>query len=202
MNIPEIITAVGQISGKAYLTEEIQHAVRTALTTAHQLGEFTQDIAEIAVTGFPNDQYRLLIDLPSRFRKFKYIQAYPIEPASTARLIEFVNPPDALSFTKSNYRTDCYYIAGSRVVINLSDLVSSLTFAYWQHPDLTLDDTNTDWIARDCPYLIIYLAVQNLFVQIEKPETANTYNQYVQLYAARLGVEGTYGANIAASVEL
>lgn len=174
----EIIADVYALTKRPDLVAQTDVAVRAATLKAHHSDFYPKDLFETAITWAPTDyvqelDYRTLVP---RWRAFKYLRKSDADGIG-GKFFDLILPEMVLS-EYAVTKEDVVYLAGEVLQIRSSTLDDYMLLGCYLHPDLT--EANYDsWVAKDCPFAIIYDAAASVFKQIGFDEQASMYRQMV-----------------------
>jgi hypothetical protein len=186
MQYSEIVNDIYTLTNRPDLVAETALAIRKATLKMHSLDYFTQDRVSNIITITPAMQASILdnryaIDLSpaggntTRYRAISFIREY--NNPLTGQEIQFLKlEPDSIFNEYNLERQNYYYIAGSSAQLRSNKVLTQVTLAYYQYPDVN-STTYTSWIAAQFPYAIIEEAARAIFKMIGKDEEAQTYQE-------------------------
>lgn len=124
------------------LTDEMNLAISKALRDIHYSSFFWWDKVEGFVTLDPVNQLNYVIELPCRFRKFKYINL----DADRTRTLGYLDPNGIFDDSVMMRHRNFYYLGGSVYNVRFDRAATTLYYGYYQIPSLT-----DSWVATNHP---------------------------------------------------
>lgn len=131
------------------LESEMNLAISKALREIHYSSFFWWDKVEGTVTLDPVNQLNYVIDLPCRFRKFKYLNL----DADRTRTLGYLDPNGIFDDSVYTRMKNFYYLGGSVYNVRFSAAATTLYYGYYQIPSLA-----DSWVANNHPEELAALA--------------------------------------------
>lgn len=163
MNLAELTAEVISWTNRPDLTGPTQSAIRRVTLALHRKHAFWRDLSALTKTTLNQVDSVALTDF-TRFRGLSHVIN-----TMTGTPISIVIADDLWDPLTTYQRTDIVFAAGSTLNIRLSASSDSVTFYYFQDPDISTS-TYSSWIAETQPDAIIAGAVHR--VLSERGETA------------------------------
>ena len=163
MNLAELTAEVISWTNRPDLTGPTQSAIRRVTLALHRKHAFWRDLSAITKTTLNQVDSVALTEF-TRFRGLSHV----INTA-TGKPLDIVTADDLWDPLTGAQRTDIVFAAGNTLNIRLSASSNSITFYYFQDPDISTS-SYASWIADTQPDAIISGAVHR--VLSERGETA------------------------------
>lgn len=157
MNLKDMTVLAIGLLGRPDKEAEVASLVREVVREVHSMHYFDRDLVE-EVIEFPKPSPLIKFPLPPRWRKFKFINpvtshGVPVRTAHKDGGFKLVQSSHVVT-QAGNIMPDCYYIAGSAVVLKAKVAVRYLAVQYYQYPDFS-DEYLETWIMADNSELIL-----------------------------------------------
>lgn len=158
--------------------DEIKDAINDAIEYCTVNGSFSADLVEssVAVDSTVYSQSIVISTTFTRFRKIKYLK-----PDGYNKLLGWRDPARVFD-DKGNECNDVWYRAGDNIVINLSTLVDTVYYGYYQFPARLTLDADTHWMLDYMYSAIFNYACADIWESIGNAEEASRYRAMADRY--------------------
>jgi hypothetical protein len=167
MNLAELTAEVIAWTNRPDLTGPTQSAIRRVTLALHRKHAFWRDLSAITKTALNQVDSVALTEF-TRFRGLSHV----IDTAN-GRLLDIVIADDLWDPLSGLQRSNIVFAAGNTLNIRLSQVSNSVTFYYFQDPDIATA-TYSSWIADTQPDAIITGAAHRVLSERGETAIANT----------------------------
>lgn len=189
MNFTDVVNEVISITKRPDRVSDIRRIVNTTISQCCLGTDFARDLVEEVLPISSSDYVQSVpISELTRFRKFEYIRPY-----GRRCPIEKLDGPLAIYGEGGKEKSNCFYVAGSNVVVKLSGLTDSLHVGYFQYPPILTDAAPTFWLLDVAPFMIVEGAAGRLFRNIGDEASARQHEADFRLQYDSARIDLRYG---------
>lgn len=171
MNFGEALQQVYDITKRPDKSSETKRAINSAINQYSLAATFAHDLVENTYT-LNATQYAQSIIISATFPRFRKV-AY-LRPTGAKFTLDNITPSKVLT-PKGCERTNVWYRAGDRLVLNFQNLWQTLEYGYFQYPAVLVETGDTHWMLDICPMMITDFAISRVFDSVGEQTEGKRY---------------------------
>ena len=185
----ELILELTTITKRPNLQAHMARQINKVCQSISLMHYFMQDRKEISFTIDPVGATAFSVPysvFATDIRKIDYIQV-----AGTTTFLTKVDPKQV--FCEGRSRTDVYYCTADAVYVQLASSAVSLVIGYYQYPERLVNVSDSNWLTRMYPEVVLDGAAAAIFRMIGDDTSSRMYEEDYRLAKVQLTSDLKHG---------